>query len=56
MRVGSKLLWFLNTALRSAPQYGKLLPGAIPAALAPALYTTKPRPGRARPPRGRPPA
>ena len=45
VRVGSKLLWFLNTALRSAPQYGKLLPGAIPAALAPALYTTKPRPG-----------
>jgi alkanesulfonate monooxygenase SsuD/methylene tetrahydromethanopterin reductase-like flavin-dependent oxidoreductase (luciferase family) len=45
VRVGSKLLWFLNTALRSAPQYGKLLPGAVPAALAPALYTTKPRPG-----------
>ena len=45
VRVGSKLLWFLNTALRSAPQYGKLLPGAIPAALAPALYSTKPRPG-----------
>ena len=45
VRVGSKLLWFLNTALRSAPQYSKLLPGAIPAALAPALYTTKPRPG-----------
>jgi alkanesulfonate monooxygenase SsuD/methylene tetrahydromethanopterin reductase-like flavin-dependent oxidoreductase (luciferase family) len=45
VRVGSKLLWFLNTALRSAPQYGTLLPGAIPAALAPALYTTKPRPG-----------
>jgi alkanesulfonate monooxygenase SsuD/methylene tetrahydromethanopterin reductase-like flavin-dependent oxidoreductase (luciferase family) len=45
VRVGSKLLWFLNTALRSAPQYGKFLPGAVPAALAPALYTTKPRPG-----------
>ena len=45
VRVGSKLLWFLNTALRSAPQYGKLLPGAVPSALAPALYTTKPRPG-----------
>ena len=45
VRVGSKLLWFLNTALRSAPQYGQLLPGAVPAALAPALYTTKPRPG-----------
>jgi len=45
VRVGSKLLWFLNTALRSAPQYGKFLPGAVPVALAPALYTTKPRPG-----------
>jgi len=45
VRVGSKLLWFLNTGLRSAPQYWKFLPGAVPAALAPALYTTKPRPG-----------
>jgi alkanesulfonate monooxygenase SsuD/methylene tetrahydromethanopterin reductase-like flavin-dependent oxidoreductase (luciferase family) len=45
VRVGSKLLWFLNTGLRSAPQYGKLLPGAIRPELAPALYTTKPRPG-----------
>jgi len=45
VRVGSKLLWFLNTALRSAPQYSKFLPGAVPAELAPALYTTKPRPG-----------
>ena len=45
VRVGSKLLWFLNTGLRSAPQYSKFLPGAVPAALAPALYTTKPRPG-----------
>ena len=45
VRVGSKLLWFLNTGLRSAPQYGKFLPGAVPAELAPALYATKPRPG-----------
>ena len=45
VRVGSKLLWFLNAGLRSAPQYSKFLPGAVPAALAPALYTTKPRPG-----------
>jgi len=45
VRVGGKLLWFLNAALRSAPQYSKFLPGAVPAALAPALYTTKPRPG-----------
>lgn len=54
VRVGSKLLWFLNTGLRSAPQYGKLLPGAVPAALAPALYATKPRPGV--PPAARPAA
>ena len=45
VRVGSKLLWFLNTGLRSGPQYSKFLPGAVPAELAPALYTTKPRPG-----------
>ena len=45
VRVGSKLLWFLNTGLRSAPQYSKLLPGAVRAELAPALYTTRPRPG-----------
>jgi alkanesulfonate monooxygenase SsuD/methylene tetrahydromethanopterin reductase-like flavin-dependent oxidoreductase (luciferase family) len=30
MRVGSKLLWFLNTSLKSAPQYAKFLPGATP--------------------------
>jgi alkanesulfonate monooxygenase SsuD/methylene tetrahydromethanopterin reductase-like flavin-dependent oxidoreductase (luciferase family) len=45
VRVGSKLLWFLNTGLRSAPQYGKFLPGAVRPELAPALYATKPRPG-----------
>ena len=54
VRVGSKLLWFLNTGLRSAPQYGKFLPGAVPAELAPALYATKPRPGV--PPAARPAA
>ena len=54
VRVGSKLLWFLNTGLRSAPQYGKFLPGAVSAELAPALYATKPRPGV--PPAARPAA
>jgi len=54
VRVGSKLLWFLNTGLRSAPQYGKFLPGAVLAELAPALYATKPRPGV--PPAARPAA
>src|SRR5262249_49749614 len=35
---GSKLLWFLNTSLKSAPQYSKFLPGAAPAEAAPQLY------------------
>jgi len=40
---GEKLLWFLNTSLKSAPQYGKFLPGAAPPQAAPGLYRTKPR-------------
>jgi alkanesulfonate monooxygenase SsuD/methylene tetrahydromethanopterin reductase-like flavin-dependent oxidoreductase (luciferase family) len=44
-RVGSKLLWFLHTGLKSAPQYGKLLPGAMKPEHAPGLYRTTPRPG-----------
>ena len=47
LRVGEKLLWFLNTGLRSAPQYGKFLPGAMKPEQAPGLYRTKPRPGTA---------
>ncbi len=38
MRVGSKLLWFLNTGLKSAPQYSKFLPGQTRPELAPPLY------------------
>ena len=30
VRIGSKLLWFLNTSLKSAPQYAQLLPGTAP--------------------------
>jgi alkanesulfonate monooxygenase SsuD/methylene tetrahydromethanopterin reductase-like flavin-dependent oxidoreductase (luciferase family) len=45
VRVGSKLLWFLNTSLRSAPQYSKFLPGQIPPSLAPQVYRTTPAPG-----------
>src|SRR5260370_12071833 len=30
VRVGAKLLWFLNTRLKSAPQYPQLLPGTPP--------------------------
>ncbi len=45
LRIGSKLLSFLNTGLKSAPQYGRFLPGAMKPEHAPALYRTKPRPG-----------
>src|SRR5205823_3828414 len=45
VRIGSKLLWFLNTGLKSAPQYGKFLPGAMKPEQAGQLYRTKPRPG-----------
>jgi alkanesulfonate monooxygenase SsuD/methylene tetrahydromethanopterin reductase-like flavin-dependent oxidoreductase (luciferase family) len=44
-RIGSKLLWFLNTGLKSAPQYGKFLPGGIKPEHTPGIYRTKPRPG-----------
>ncbi|MFY0611467.1 MAG: LLM class flavin-dependent oxidoreductase [Hyphomicrobiaceae bacterium] len=33
--LGEKLLWFLNTGLRSAPQFARDLPGTIPAEFAP---------------------
>jgi alkanesulfonate monooxygenase SsuD/methylene tetrahydromethanopterin reductase-like flavin-dependent oxidoreductase (luciferase family) len=42
--VGSKLLWFLNTSLKSAPQYSKFLPGTMPPEAAPGVYRTAPRP------------
>jgi alkanesulfonate monooxygenase SsuD/methylene tetrahydromethanopterin reductase-like flavin-dependent oxidoreductase (luciferase family) len=45
VRVGEKLLWFLNTSLKSAPQYSKFLPGATPPEGAPQLYRSAPRPG-----------
>ena len=43
IRVGSKLLWFLNTSLKAAPQYNRFLPGAAPPVAAPGLYRTKPK-------------
>ncbi|HJU16281.1 MAG TPA: LLM class flavin-dependent oxidoreductase [Stellaceae bacterium] len=43
LRVGSKLLWFLNTSLKSAPQHSRLLPGTVPPERAPANYRTRPR-------------
>ena len=42
--IGSKLLWFLNTSLKSAPQYSKFLPGTVPPQFAPDVYRTAPRP------------
>jgi len=45
VRVGSKLLWFLNTSLKSAPQYSKFLPGAVPPQFAPQVYRTAPPAG-----------
>jgi alkanesulfonate monooxygenase SsuD/methylene tetrahydromethanopterin reductase-like flavin-dependent oxidoreductase (luciferase family) len=43
MRLGGKLLWFLNTSMKSAPQFGKFLPGGAPPEAAPMIYRTKPR-------------
>jgi alkanesulfonate monooxygenase SsuD/methylene tetrahydromethanopterin reductase-like flavin-dependent oxidoreductase (luciferase family) len=43
MRLGKKLLWFLNTSMKSAPQFGKFLPGAAPPEAAPMIYRTRPR-------------
>ena len=45
VRVGEKLLWFLNTSFKSAPQYSKFLPGAVPPAFAPQVYRTAPAGG-----------
>jgi alkanesulfonate monooxygenase SsuD/methylene tetrahydromethanopterin reductase-like flavin-dependent oxidoreductase (luciferase family) len=42
MRIGSKILWFLNTSLKTAPQMSKLLPGAAPPQAAPQIYRSKP--------------
>jgi alkanesulfonate monooxygenase SsuD/methylene tetrahydromethanopterin reductase-like flavin-dependent oxidoreductase (luciferase family) len=43
VRVGSKLLWFLNTSLKSAPQYSQFLPGVAPPHIAAQAYRNKPR-------------
>jgi alkanesulfonate monooxygenase SsuD/methylene tetrahydromethanopterin reductase-like flavin-dependent oxidoreductase (luciferase family) len=44
MRIGSKILWFLNTSLKTAPQMSKFLPGTAPPEAAPQIYRNKPRP------------
>jgi alkanesulfonate monooxygenase SsuD/methylene tetrahydromethanopterin reductase-like flavin-dependent oxidoreductase (luciferase family) len=44
IEIGSKLLWFLNTSLKMAPQYAQFLPGTVPPAAAPQVYRTQPTP------------
>ena len=44
VKIGSKLLWFLNTSLKMAPQYAQFLPGATPPHFAPQVYRTAPKP------------
>ena len=41
MRLGEKLLWFLNTSMKSAPQFGKFLPGGAPPEAAPMIYRSR---------------
>jgi len=43
IRIGSKILWFLNTSLKTAPQMSKFLPGAAPPEAAPQIYRSKPK-------------
>jgi len=45
LRVGAKLLWFLNTSLKSAPQYAQLLPGTAPPPIAGQAWRTRPKAG-----------
>ena len=40
VRVGGKLLWFLNTTLKQAPQMSKFLPGRMPPEMAPQAMAT----------------
>jgi alkanesulfonate monooxygenase SsuD/methylene tetrahydromethanopterin reductase-like flavin-dependent oxidoreductase (luciferase family) len=43
LRIGSKLLWFLHTSLKTAPQHSKFLPGSVRPELAPQVYRTVPK-------------
>jgi alkanesulfonate monooxygenase SsuD/methylene tetrahydromethanopterin reductase-like flavin-dependent oxidoreductase (luciferase family) len=51
LRVGSKLLWFLHTSLKSAPQYSRFLPGNTPPEAAPGIYRRAPASGAVGAPR-----
>ena len=48
LRVGSKLLWFLNTSLKQSPQMSRFLPGRMPPEAAPNVWRSKTQ-GRGRP-------
>ncbi len=48
LEVGSKLLWFLNTSLKQAPQMSRFLPGRNPPGQAPNIWRTATA-GRGRP-------
>src|SRR5258708_1835233 len=41
-RVGEKLLWFLNTSLKSAPQHSRFMPGTSPPEAAPQVWRDRP--------------
>ena len=56
LRLGGKLLWFLNTSMKSAPQFGKFLPGGAPPEAAPMIYRTRPRATAAPAPAGMKPS
>jgi alkanesulfonate monooxygenase SsuD/methylene tetrahydromethanopterin reductase-like flavin-dependent oxidoreductase (luciferase family) len=45
VRVGSKTLWFLNTSLKQASQFSRLMPGRQPPEVTAQNYRTQPRPG-----------
>ena len=46
LEVGSKLLWFLNTSLKQAPQMSKFLPGRNPPEMAPNIWRSTGARGR----------
>ena len=49
VRVGSKLLWFLNTSLKQAPQMSKFLPGRMPPEMRRGMWRTRLAQAGARP-------
>ena len=52
MRIGEKLLWFLHTSLKSAPQYAQLLPGTAPPEIAGQAWRSRAKASPAGPEKG----